>query len=178
MKKRILVIDVGGTHVKLMISRAKKQKFKSGPKLMPREMVAEVKGEVEDWKFDAISIGFPAPVRDGRIIAEPKHLDKGWVRFNFEKAFGIMVAVFIAQLVTALGNEPDAAPLAIADLEDVIDQLLRLRVALAVRPGQAGMKHDRIEVAAGTPLAVEEDQSRFGLVVHGDAQRLRCERMQ
>ena len=104
MKKRILVIDVGGTHVKLMISRAKKRKFKSGPKLTPRELVAEVKGEVEDWKFDAISIGFPAPVRDGRIIAEPKHLDKGWVRFNFEKAFGKPVRIVNDAALQALGS--------------------------------------------------------------------------
>jgi len=104
MKKRILVIDVGGTHVKLMISRAKKQKFKSGPKLTPREMVAEVKGEVEDWKFDAISIGFPAPVRDGRIIAEPKHLGKGWVRFNFEKALGKPVRIVNDAALQALGS--------------------------------------------------------------------------
>jgi len=98
------VIDVGGTHVKLMISRAKKQKFKSGPKLTPREMVAEVKGEVEDWKFDAISIGFPAPVRDGRIIAEPKHLGKGWVRFNFEKALGKPVRIVNDAALQALGS--------------------------------------------------------------------------
>jgi len=104
MKKKVLVIDVGGTHVKLMISRAKKRKFKSGPKLTPREMVAEVKEEVEDWKFDAISIGFPSPVRDGRILVEPKHLGKGWVRFNFEKAFGKPVRVVNDAALQALGS--------------------------------------------------------------------------
>ena len=104
MKKKVLVIDVGGTHVKLMISRAKKRKFKSGPKLTPREMVSEVKEEVEDWKFDAISIGFPSPVRDGRILVEPKHLGKGWVRFNFEKAFGKPVRVVNDAALQALGS--------------------------------------------------------------------------
>src|SRR5207244_13107716 len=86
MRKRILVIDIGGTHVKLMISRAKKRKFKSGQKLTPREMVKQIKVEIERWKFDAISIGFPSPVRHSRILYEPKHLGKGWVGFNFEKA--------------------------------------------------------------------------------------------
>jgi polyphosphate glucokinase len=104
MKKNILVVDIGGTHVKMMISRQKKRKFKSGPKLKPREMVAEVKGEVEDWKFDAISIGFPAPVRDGRILDEPKHLGKGWVRFNFEKAFGKPVRIVNDAALQALGS--------------------------------------------------------------------------
>ncbi len=102
--KKILVIDVGGTHVKMMISRKKKRKFKSGPKLTPREMVMEVNEEVEDWKFDAISMGFPAPVRDGRILDEPKHLGKGWVRFNFEKAFGKPVRVVNDAAMQALGS--------------------------------------------------------------------------
>jgi polyphosphate glucokinase len=104
MKKKILVIDIGGTHVKMMISREKKRKFKSGPKLTPRELVAEVREEIEDWKFDAISIGFPAPVRDGRILGEPKHLGKGWVRFNFEKAFKKPVRIVNDAAMQALGS--------------------------------------------------------------------------
>jgi polyphosphate glucokinase len=104
MKKKILVIDVGGTNVKMMISREKKRKFKSGPKLTPRQMVDEVKEEVEDWKFDMISMGFPAPVRDGRILGEPKHLGKGWVRFNFEKAFGKPVRIVNDAAMQALGS--------------------------------------------------------------------------
>jgi len=104
MKKKILVIDIGGSHVKMMISREKKRKFKSGPKLTPREMVAEVKEEVDDWKFDAISVGFPALVRDGRILDEPKHLGKGWVRFNFEKAFGKPVRIVNDAAMQALGS--------------------------------------------------------------------------
>ena len=80
MKKKILVIDIGGSNVKLMISRAEKLKFTSGSRLTPREMVAEVKPLVSDWKFDAISMGFPSPVRDGRILSEPKHLEIGRAR--------------------------------------------------------------------------------------------------
>jgi polyphosphate glucokinase len=104
MKKKVMVIDIGGTHVKLMISRAKKRKFKSGPKMTPREMVKQIKAEVEGWKYDAIAIGFPAPVRDGRILDEPKHLGKGWVRFNFEKALGKPVRVVNDAAMQALGS--------------------------------------------------------------------------
>ncbi|HJX97491.1 MAG TPA: ROK family protein [Chthoniobacterales bacterium] len=104
MKKRILVIDVGGSNVKLMISRAKRRKFKSGPKLTPREMISQIRFEIEGWKFDAISVGFPAPVRDGRILAEPKHLGKGWVRFDFEKAFRKPVRVVNDAALQALGS--------------------------------------------------------------------------
>ena len=104
MKKQILVIDVGGTNVKLMISRREKRKFKSGLNLTPRAMVAEMKPFVTDWKFDAISMGFPAPVRDGRIVSEPKHLGKGWVRFDFEKAFGKPVRIINDAAMQALGS--------------------------------------------------------------------------
>ena len=104
MRKRILVIDIGGTHVKLMISRAKKRKFKSGPKLTPREMVKQIKAEIERWKYDAIAIGFPSPVRDSRILYEPKHLGKGWVGFNFEKALGKPVRIVNDAALQALGS--------------------------------------------------------------------------
>ena len=104
MKKKILVIDIGGSNVKLMISRAEKLKFTSGSRLTPREMVAQMKPLVSDWKFDAISIGFPAPVRDGRIVSEPKHLGKGWVGFNFEKALGKPVRVINDAAMQALGS--------------------------------------------------------------------------
>jgi ROK family protein len=104
MKKEILVIDIGGSNVKLMISRAEKRKFKSGPKLTPREMIRQIKPLVSDWKFDAISMGFPSPVREGGIRSEPKHLGKGWVRFDFEKAFGKPIRIINDAAMQALGS--------------------------------------------------------------------------
>jgi polyphosphate glucokinase len=104
MRRKILVIDIGGSNVKLMISRAAKRKFKSGPHLTPREMVAQIEPLVSDWKFDAISMGFPSPVRDGRIVTEPKHLGKGWVRFDFEKAFRKPVCIINDASMQALGS--------------------------------------------------------------------------
>ncbi|HEV2965682.1 MAG TPA: ROK family protein [Chthoniobacterales bacterium] len=104
MKKSILVIDIGGTNVKLMISRAEKRKFKSGPKLTPHETIAQMKSLISDWKFDALSMGFPSPVRDGRILSEPKHLGKGWVGFNFEKALGKPMRIINDAALQALGS--------------------------------------------------------------------------
>lgn len=104
MKKKILVIDVGGTHVKLMLSRGEKRKFKSGPRMTPREMIANAKAKLKDWKFDAVAIGFPAPVRNGRIMASPKHLGKGWLGFNFEKAFRKPVRIINDAALQALGS--------------------------------------------------------------------------
>jgi len=104
VKKKPLVIDVGGTHVKLMISRKKRRKFKSGPKMTPREMVSQIKVELKGWKFDAVAVGFPAPVRDGRILCDPKHLGKGWVGFNFEKALEKPVRILNDAALQALGS--------------------------------------------------------------------------
>jgi ROK family protein len=104
VKKSILVIDIGGTNVKLMISRAEKRKFKSGPKLTPLEMIVQMKPLISDWRFDALSMGFPSPVRDGRILSEPKHLGKGWVGFNFEKALGKPVRIINDAALQALGS--------------------------------------------------------------------------
>ena len=104
MKRKILVIDVGGTNVKMMISRQKRRKFKSGPKMTPREMVAQIKNDLKGWKFDAVAVGFPAPVRNGRILSDPKHLGKGWAGFNFEKALGKPVRIVNDAALQALGS--------------------------------------------------------------------------
>jgi polyphosphate glucokinase len=104
VKKSILVIDIGGTNVKLRISNTEKRKFKSGPKLTPHEMIRQMKPLIRDWKFDAASIGFPAPVQDGRILSEPKHLGPGWVGFNFEKALGKPVRIINDAALQALGS--------------------------------------------------------------------------
>lgn len=104
MDRKILVIDIGGSNVKLMISRGGKRKFKSGPHLTPRAMVAQIEPLVSDWKFDAISMGFPSPVRDGRIVSEPKHLGNSWVGFDFAKAFGKPVRIINDASMQALGS--------------------------------------------------------------------------
>ncbi len=104
MKKKILVVDIGGTHVKLLMSMRDERQFDSGPALKPREMVARLKENVGGWTFDAISIGFPAPVRQGRITGEPKHLGNGWVGFNFSKALGKPVRVINDAAMQALGS--------------------------------------------------------------------------
>jgi len=87
-----------------MISRTEKRKFKSGPKLTPREMISHTRPLLEDWKFDAISMGFPSPVRNGKILSEPKHLGKGWVGFDFKKALGKPVRIINDAAMQALGS--------------------------------------------------------------------------
>ena len=104
MKKRILVVDIGGTHVKLMISRRETRKFDSGMKLSPKELVSQIKQNAEGWKYDAVSMGFPSVVRKGRIAKEAKHLAPGWVGWDFGKWLGKPVRVLNDAAMQALGS--------------------------------------------------------------------------
>ena len=102
--KKVLVIDIGGTNVKLMISRREKRKFDSGPRLSPRQLIAQVKKTAEGWSYDAISIGFPAPVQKGRIMKDPKHLAKGWIGYDFNKSLTKPTRVLNDAAMQALGS--------------------------------------------------------------------------
>lgn len=104
MKKRILVVDIGGTHVKLQISRSERRKFDSGTKLSPRALVSQIKKTALGWNYDAISIGFPSVVRKGRIVKEPKHLSQGWVGWDFNKSLGKPTRVLNDAAMQALGS--------------------------------------------------------------------------
>jgi hypothetical protein len=104
MKKRVLVVDIGGSQVKLLMSRLEQRGFASGPRMQPDEMIMKFKETVRGWKFDVASVGFPAPVRKGRITRNPKHLGKGWAEFNFAKALGRPVRVINDAAMQALGS--------------------------------------------------------------------------
>ena len=104
MRKRVLVVDVGGNHVKLMLSASRKRKFKSDRRMNPRRMIEGIKETVDGWKFDCVSIVFPAPVKNGRISVEPKNLGQGWVGFDFAKALGKPVQLVNDAAMQALGS--------------------------------------------------------------------------
>jgi polyphosphate glucokinase len=102
---RILVLDVGGTNVKLTMSgRDGRIKLPSGPTLGPQEMVARVLAATAGWAYDVISMGYPGPVRDGRPWREPVNLAPGWVGFDFEGAFGRPVRLLNDAAMQALGS--------------------------------------------------------------------------
>ena len=104
-RMRILVIDVGGTHVKVLATGQKQRvEFPSGPKMTPAKMVAAVRAATADWKYDAVSIGYPGAVVHGRPIIEPSHLGSGWVGFDFRKALGRPVKIVNDAAMQALGS--------------------------------------------------------------------------
>jgi polyphosphate glucokinase len=102
---RVLVVDVGGTNVKILATGQEvSRKFPSGPKMTPKEMVSRVKKLAGDWEYEAIAIGFPSPVVRNRPVVEPHNLGRGWVGFNFEKAFGRPAKVVNDAAMQALGD--------------------------------------------------------------------------
>src|ERR1700719_742541 len=103
--RRVLAIDVGGSHVKMRVfGRRELRQFESGPKLNPRQMAARVHELTGDWAYDAVSIGYPGIVLHGKIAAEPHNLGSGWVGFNFHKAFGRPTHVMNDAAMQAIGS--------------------------------------------------------------------------
>ena len=103
--RSVLVLDVGGSHVKALVTGATERRLiDSGPKMTPRRMVRDVLRACDGWTFDVVSVGYPGPVRDGRPAADPPHLGKGWLRFDFAKAFGRPVRLVNDAAMQALGS--------------------------------------------------------------------------
>ena len=102
---RILVIDIGGSHVKVLATgRNVPIKIPSGPTMTAKEMVLRVRQAVAGWKFEAVSIGYPGAVWHGKPVIEPRNLGGGWVGFNFRRAFGCPVKVINDAAMQALGS--------------------------------------------------------------------------
>jgi len=104
-KRAILAVDVGGSHVKALVSGGKeRRRIPSGPKLSAEQMATGVLELTKDWSFAVVSVGVPAEVRAGRIVHEPANLGKGWVGFDFERAFGKPTKVINDAVMQALGS--------------------------------------------------------------------------
>jgi glucose-6-phosphate isomerase len=102
---RVLVVDVGGTYVKILATgQEEPRQFPSGPALTAEQMVAGVKAAAAGWKYDAVSVGYPGPVLHGRPVAEPRHLGPGWVGFDYRTALGCPVKVVNDAAMQALGS--------------------------------------------------------------------------
>jgi polyphosphate glucokinase len=101
----VLVVDVGGTHVKILATGQKERReFVSGPTMTPADMAAGVLKAAEGWPYDVVSIGYPGPVLRGKPVSEPHNLGSGWVGFDFEAAFKHPVKVINDAAMQALGS--------------------------------------------------------------------------
>ena len=102
---RVLVIDLGGTNVKMLLSGQREpRRHPSGPTMTPRRMLRVVKKSVRDWKFDCVSLGFPGPIINECPLREPHNLGGGWMGFDFRKAFGRPVKIINDAAMQALGS--------------------------------------------------------------------------
>lgn len=102
---KVLAIDVGGTHIKVLLSgEDTPRKFASGPEMTARKMVKGVKAITKDWKYDVVAIGYPAPVMRNKPILEPYNMAKGWVGFGYQRAFGCPVKIVNDAVMQALGS--------------------------------------------------------------------------
>ena len=110
----ILVIDIGGTNVKVWkTGEADKEKFPSGKKLTPQKLVEGVKQAAGDWKFERVSIGYPGEVRNGHPTADPYNLADGWVDFDYAKRIRLPRADHERRLHAGAGQlrrRPHAVP--------------------------------------------------------------------
>jgi polyphosphate glucokinase len=103
--KKVLVIDVGGTSVKIFANGATEvRSFRSGPTLTPGGMVSKVKKLAADWRYEVVSIGYPGPVLEGRPTADPPNLGRGWIGYDFAAAIGRPVKVVNDAALQALGS--------------------------------------------------------------------------
>src|SRR5260221_5939440 len=99
----ILVIDVGGTNVKVLATgHTKARKIRSGPTMTAERMVTAVRAAAVDWHYDVVSIGYPSYVFRGHPICEPYNLAAGWVGFDFGQAFGKPVKIINDAAMQAL----------------------------------------------------------------------------
>lgn len=101
----VLVVDIGGSHVKILASgQTEPRRVVSGPQLGAAQMVQQVRALAAGWDHDVISIGYPGPVRDGQPSGEPPNLGRGWVGFDFARAFGKPVKLINDAAMQALGS--------------------------------------------------------------------------
>lgn len=104
-KPVVLTVDVGGSNLKIRSSaETLKRKMPSGRGMTAPDMVAAVRKLAGDWQYDAISIGFPGPVRQNRAVLEPMNLGGGWVDFDFGAAFGKPTKLVNDAVLQAVGS--------------------------------------------------------------------------
>lgn len=101
----ILVVDIGGSNIKLKHDDAdERRKVKSGPDLTPEAMVVAVRTLVTDWSYDRVTLGCPGAVRDGKLVVEPVNLGPGWIGFDFQAAFDRPVKLVNDAVMQAIGS--------------------------------------------------------------------------
>jgi len=102
---QVLTVDIGGSTVKFLATgETEPRKIPSGPEMSPAQMVDEIRKRTKDWKFRAVSLGYPGLVSTSGPVAEPGNLGRGWVGFDFAAAFACPVRIVNDATMQALGS--------------------------------------------------------------------------
>jgi polyphosphate glucokinase len=154
----VLVIDVGGSHVKLCTTKESPRRFPSGTDLSPTALVERVKSETRNWSYDVISLGLPAVIGRGGADNEPGNLGRGWIRFDFERAFEKPVRLVNDAVMQALGAYDGGRMLFLGLGTGVGSALVTEHVIIPLELGSLPLR-DRETIA--------DRLGRHGLSVHG-----------
>ena len=132
----VLVIDVGGSSVKLWHSgHQEHRRFESGKEFTPELLVENTLRQLEDWTYEAIALGLPCRVTHGRPIEDPINLGPGWVAFNYTAALGKPVRIMNDACLQALAMPFVLRPKRVVKpLQDLV-VADSSRIAIAVREG-------------------------------------------
>ena len=105
---QVLAIDIGGTNVKLLrTGDSERRKFPSGPNLTPKRFAKGIKAATQGWSYDAVTVGLPAPIADGRPLIDPVNLGSGWTDFDFGALFPRIPCILANDAeLQALGSWP------------------------------------------------------------------------
>lgn len=171
--RTVLVIDVGGTNVKLRATgQTKSTKVPSGSALTPETMVSEVRAATDGWSFDVIAMGFPSPVVHGNILREPVNLGTGWVGFNFEGAFGKPVRIANDATMQALGSYTDGRMFFIGLGTGMGTALVDYGYAVSLEMGHLPYKERTFEEYLGDKGLKRDGLERWERRVHRIAEEL------
>jgi len=190
---KILVVDIGGSHVKLLASgQTEPRRFDSGEDLTPRTLVGRVQAQAQGWEYDVVALGYPGVVGPDGPVAEPGNLGRGWVGFDFDAAFGRPVRVANDAAMQALGGydggrmlflglgtglgsalvaDRVVISLELGDLPAGPDEVLADRLGKTGRErlGEAGWKEAAVRTTVGLRKAFAADTVLIG---GGNAERL------
>jgi polyphosphate glucokinase len=103
--KNVLVVDVGGSNIKLMRSGSQERiKFPSGSRFTPRQLIAGIAKFAPTWEYDAVSLGLPIPIVHDVPVRDPNNLGRGWTRFDFAAAIGKPIKLINDAAMQAIGS--------------------------------------------------------------------------
>ncbi len=168
----VLVIDIGGTHVKLAVNGAEPRRFDTPHRMTPDQLVEQIRQQSRDWEFEAVSLGYPGLVGHNGLKAEPENLGDGWVGYDFTRAFGVPVKVLNYAAMQALGSYDGGRMLFLGLGTAVGSALVADKVIVPLELGQLPFRQASLVHALGRE-AFNRDKDEWLRAIHQAVPSLR-----